>query len=65
MSDLIVYEVGIRIDGKYAEFMSSPDKKKVDDYLEIMKTSTPTYSELVFLTKHYHLVSTTPNIVKR
>jgi len=64
MSDLIIYEAGIRIDGEYTKFMSSPDKKKVDDFLEIMKRSTPDCSELMYITKDYRLISSTPHIVK-
>ena len=63
MTDLIVFEAGIRNEeGKYSKFMDSPDRKKVEDYLDIMKTTKPENFELVFLEKHYSLISTTPTI---
>jgi hypothetical protein len=65
MGDLIIYAAGIRINGKYSEFITSPNKEEVDEYLEIMKKSTPAYSELVFMTNNYRLISSTPHIVKR
>ena len=64
MDSLIVFEAGMRNqEGKYFEFMESPDRKKVEDYLEIMKKTKPDNFELVFLEKNYHLVSTTPHVV--
>jgi hypothetical protein len=57
--ELIVYAAGIKIGGTYAEFIFSPDEKKVEEYLEIMRESTPEYAEAIFSTNHYQLVSST------
>ena len=65
MEDLIVFEVGIRIEsGEYSKFMESPNKKEVLDYLNILKETKPYSSELVFSEKRYRGISTTPVIVK-
>lgn len=64
MQSLTVFEAGMRSEsGRYAEFITSPDRKKVDDYIEIMKVSKPEGMTIVFLEKTYQLVSTTPHIV--
>jgi hypothetical protein len=66
MENLTVFEAGARSpDGKYATFMESPEKSKIDDYLEIMKRTVPEDFELVFMEKTYRLISTTPNIINR
>ena len=64
MIDLKIFEAGMRSPaGKYVKFMDSPDREKVEEYLEIMKTTMPEDFELILLEKHYVLVSTTPHIV--
>ena len=63
MSDLMVFEAGLRINGKYSKFMESPERKKVIEYLEIMKETKPDGGELIFLQKDYRLTSTTPQII--
>ena len=64
MSDLRVFEAGMRNPaGTYAKFMESPDREKVEEYLEIMKTTMPEDFEMILMEKQYVLVTTTPNIV--
>lgn len=64
MESLTVFEAGMRSEGgRYAEFISSPDRKKVEDYIEIMKETKPEGMSIVFLEKTYQLVSTTPHII--
>ena len=63
MSDLMVFEAGLRINGKYSKFMESPERKKVIEYLEIMKKTKPDNGELIFLQKDYRLILTTPHII--
>ena len=64
--DLIVFEVGLRNPvGKYSKFMESQDRDKVNEYIEIMRSSIDDYFEIVFLEKDYKLVSTTPLIIKK
>lgn len=64
--DLIIFEAGMRhsAGGKYYKFMESPDKAKVEEYLEIMKGTKPDESELVFSEKTYRLIATTPHIIE-
>ena len=66
MSDrLVVYEAGvINSNGKYSKFIESPEKKKVEDYIEIMKTSVLEGLTIVFLEKTYDLISTIPHTIK-
>ncbi len=64
MESLIVFEAGMRSEeGKYSKFMESPDRQKVEEYLEIMKKTRTDNFQLVFLEKTYHLICTTPHIV--
>ena len=66
MSDLVIFEVGMRdIDGRYTEFMKSPDRKQVDDYSDLMNDVVDECFEIVKLEKSYKLLTTTPHIVKR
>jgi hypothetical protein len=62
--DLIVYEAGIRIDGKYVKFTESPNKQNTLDYTEIMKVAKPENAEIVLLEKTYRLISTIPHIIQ-
>lgn len=63
MTDLIIYEAGVRNpEGAYSEFMVSPDRDKVLEYLEIMRDVVQDGFEIVFLKKTYSLTSTTPHI---
>ena len=63
---LIIYEAGVRSEsGKYSKFMASPVLEEVDDYISIMKETVSKESEILFFKKVYHLVCTTPNIIKR
>ena len=65
METMTIYEAGLRApDGKYAKFISSPNKQVVDEYIEIMKTTKPYGKTILFLEKTFHLVSTTPHIVQ-
>jgi len=64
MSDLTVFEAGLRSEeGNYSKFMESPDRAKVEEYLEIMKTTKPDNFELMFYEKTYRLISTNPQII--
>jgi hypothetical protein len=64
METLTIYEAGMRSDsGKYAEFIKSTDRAKVEEYIEIMKQTRTDGFEILFLEKTYHLVCTTPQIV--
>ena len=64
MQNLTIFEAGMRSEaGRYAEFITSPDREKVEEYIEIMKLSKPEGMTIVFLEKNYQLVSTTPHIV--
>ncbi len=66
MTTLRVYEAGVRSpDGKYAKFIESNERASVDDYIEIMKEAVQHDFEIVFLTKDYQLVSTTPHIISK
>ena len=64
MSDLTVFTVGTRNpDGYYAEFITSPDEKAVDDYIDIMQDTVNKDWEIVKHKKDYQCVSTTPQII--
>lgn len=60
---VIIYECGLRLGGKYSEFMQSRDESKVDDYIEIMKESCDR-GEIVKYVKHFNCISVTPFIVR-
>ncbi len=62
-NDLIVYEAGIRINGKYVKFTESPDKQNTLDYIEVMKVTKPENAEIVMLEKTYRLISTVPYVI--
>ncbi len=64
MNDLIVFEAGLRSEeGYYSKFMESPDRGRVEEYIEIMKSTKPEGAEIMFMEKCYQLVSTTPHII--
>lgn len=67
MKDLIIFTVGVRTpeQGKYAEFMSSPDEEAIDDYIDIMQETVDEDWEIVKNKKHYHCVSAEPTIISR
>ena len=67
MDDLIVFTVGVRSpeQGEYAEFMSSPDEKVIDDYIEVMQETVDDDCEIVKHKKLYHCITTTPQIIPR
>ncbi len=62
-NDLIIYEAGIRMAGKYCKFTESPDKKNTLDYIEVMKVTKPEKAEIVMLEKTYRLISTVPYVI--
>lgn len=66
MSDLIIFTVGVRTpeQGKYAEFMTSPDEKAIDEYIEVMQETIDDDDwEIVKHKKHYQCISTDPQII--
>ena len=67
MNELVIFTVGVRTpdDGKYAEFMTSPDEKAIDDYIEVMQETVDDDWMIVKHTKTYQCISTTPQILKR
>lgn len=67
MTDLIIFTVGARTpdQGKYAEFMTSPCEKSIDEYIEVMQETVDDDWEIVKHKKHYQCVSTEPQIITR
>lgn len=64
MDTLLIFEAGMRSpEGRYSKFIESPDRKKVEDYLETMEECKPYDFDLVLYEKMYHCVSTTPHII--
>jgi hypothetical protein len=64
--ELIIYESGVRSDdGKYSKFIESPSKSKVDDYIEIMKSTVSDSLTIVYYEKTYRCISTIPQIIRR
>jgi hypothetical protein len=64
MSDLIIFEAGMRIGGAYSKFMESPDREKVEEHAEIMRAAVSSEDiEIVILEKTYRLINTTPYII--
>ena len=65
METMTIYEAGLRApDGKYVKFISSSNKQDVDEHIEIMKTTKPHGNVILFFEKTFHLVTTTPHIVR-
>jgi hypothetical protein len=68
MDTLVIFEAGMRSpEGRYSKFIESPDRKKVEnyleDYLKTMKECRPHDFDLVIYEKMYHCVSTKPHII--
>ncbi len=63
MSDIILYDAGLRVSGRYSPFIQSKNESEVDDYIEIIKTTKTDESEIVKHKKHYSCVSCTPQII--
>ena len=61
--DVMIYEAGLRIDGKYSQFIQSRNHIEVDEYIEIMITIKPSNAEVVKFSKVYRCISTTPKII--
>jgi hypothetical protein len=61
--DVTLYEAGLRINGKYSQFIQSRNPSEVDEYIEIMLTTKSDDSEVVKLVKTYRCISTTPQII--
>lgn len=61
--DVTIYEAGLRVEGKYSEFIQSKKESDVDEYIEIMKTTKPDDAEIVKLVKLFRCISTTPQII--
>ena len=57
--DIIIYECGLEIDGKYSEFCQSRNETDVDNYIKIMRECCYK-GEIVKLKKHYSCICTTP-----
>ena len=64
MDDVILYEAGLRVGGKYSSFIQSRNEFEVDEYIEIMKETKTNGSEIVKYKKHYKSVSCIPQIIK-
>lgn len=65
MEALTIYEAGLRApNGEYAQFIFSPNKQEIDEYIKIMKKVKPHEMTILFMEKTFHLVSTTPHIVR-
>lgn len=65
MSDLVIYEVGVRVnDGSYATMMESPDRDEAVDYINLLRKNAQKNTEIVFITKTYKLVSTVPHLFR-
>jgi len=64
MSDIKIYECGLRIGNEYKQFCESRCEIDVDEYIEIMKATTDR-GEIVKYEKDYRLVSTTPRLISR
>lgn len=63
---MIIFETGIRTEnGVYIPFISSADKEVVNNHIKLMGVVIPDHCEIMFFTKHYHLVDTTPHIINR
>ena len=66
MRNLTVFTAGTRNpDGYYTEFMTSPDEKSTDDYINVMQDTVDKKWEIVKHKKYYQCVSTTPQIITR
>ena len=67
MSTLIIFTAGVRASeqGEYAEFMTSPDEKSIDDYINIMQDTVNKEWEIVKHVKNYQCVLTTLQIITR
>ena len=61
--DVTIYEAGLRINGKFSSFIQSQNESEVDEYIDIMKITKTSDSEIVKHKKFYRCVSTTPQIV--
>ena len=57
--DVILYEVGLRVDNKYSTFAQSKIESEVDDYIKIMQR-TCSHGEIVKHQMLYRCISTTP-----
>lgn len=66
METVQVFAAGVRNEnGVYCEFISSRERRAVDEYIEIMKGVLDQNFEIVFHEKTYGLVSTVPQIINR
>tara|TARA_R110002153_G_scaffold204752_1_gene357543 strand:- start:355 stop:567 length:213 start_codon:yes stop_codon:yes gene_type:complete len=66
MNTLLTFEAGvITPEGRHSKLFESPDRKKVEDYLENMEKCKPHGFDLVLYEKMYHCLSTTPHTIKR
>ena len=61
--DVIVFTAGLRIGGKYSEFIQSNREPDVDEYIEIMKKTKPEDSVITKMIKTYRCISTTPYVI--
>lgn len=67
MIELVIFTAGVRTpeQGKYAEFMASPDEEAIDDYIDTMKDTVDEDWEIVKNKKYYHCISTEPTTIYR
>jgi len=56
--DLIVYEAGVIIDGKYEKYRESLVKDDMQSYLDLLESAVPLNAEIVFLERYYTHVGT-------
>ena len=60
---MTLFECGLRINGRYCQFMESNNRESIDEYINIMRETNPPYAEILFLEKTYELVSSTPYVI--
>ncbi len=63
MSDVVLYDAGLRINREYVSLIQSRNEGEVDEHIEILKIIKPEGSEIVKHKKHYRCVSCTPQII--
>ena len=61
--EVIVFTAGLRMGGKYSEFIQSKSEADVDEYIEIMKKTKPDGSLITKMIKTYRCISTAPYVI--